>query len=233
MSVGRVKEISVFVDESGSFESDEESSRYYLICLLFHDQSVDIAEWLANLQNYLAATDLGSEHCVHVGPLIRREAEYANMRREDRKAIFRKMMAFVRKADISYRCFKIDKHFNTADAAVHDSLRNELTRFLSERVEFFSSYDRLKVYYDGGQRQVSDLLREVFQMYSSIVEYVPNVRPENYRLFQAADLLCSIELVAVKIDAGEKLTTSEIRFFGSERDFKREILRQIRRKEMV
>lgn len=233
MSVSRVKEISVFVDESGSFESDEESSRYYLICLLFHDQSADITEWLTNLREYLAATNLGAEHCVHVGPLIRREAEYANMRREDRQAVFRKMMAFVRKADVSYRCFKIDKHFNTADAAVHDSLLNELTRFLIEHVESFSSYDRLKVYYDGGQRQVSDLLREAFRMYSSKVEFVPNVKPENYRLFQAADFLCSIELVAAKIEAGEKLTASEIRFFGSERDFKREILRQVRRKEMA
>ena len=31
-------DISVFVDESGSFDSDDESSRFYLICLVVHDQ---------------------------------------------------------------------------------------------------------------------------------------------------------------------------------------------------
>ena len=34
-----MKELSVFVDESGEFGS---SSKYYLVTLLFHDQSIDI-----------------------------------------------------------------------------------------------------------------------------------------------------------------------------------------------
>ena len=38
MSKRRVREISIFVDESGSFESDEASSRFYLICFVMHDQ---------------------------------------------------------------------------------------------------------------------------------------------------------------------------------------------------
>ena len=37
LSGDRTKEISVFVDESGSFEPDEESSRYYIVCFVFHD----------------------------------------------------------------------------------------------------------------------------------------------------------------------------------------------------
>lgn len=40
--MNKTKEISVFIDESGSFEPDEESSRFYLICLVFHDQSSSI-----------------------------------------------------------------------------------------------------------------------------------------------------------------------------------------------
>ena len=56
-----------------------------------------------------------------------------------------------------------------------------------------NSYDKLKVYYDDGQAQVKELLREAFGMFSSITEFVEDVKPEKYRLFQAADLLCSIE----------------------------------------
>jgi hypothetical protein len=33
------KDISVFVDESGRFAPDSNSSRYYLICLVLHDQA--------------------------------------------------------------------------------------------------------------------------------------------------------------------------------------------------
>lgn len=35
----KVKEISVFVDESGTFDPDAEASRFYLVCMVFHDQS--------------------------------------------------------------------------------------------------------------------------------------------------------------------------------------------------
>lgn len=38
MSGGGTKEISVFVDESGSFDGNSKSSQYYLICMVFHDQ---------------------------------------------------------------------------------------------------------------------------------------------------------------------------------------------------
>ena len=103
------------------------------------------------------------------------------------------MMAFVRKVNISYGCFKIDKHFNQAPTAVHDKLLQGLNRFLIDHADMLNSYDKLKVYYDDGQAQVKELLREAFGMFSSITEFVEDVKPEKYRLFQAADLLCSID----------------------------------------
>ena len=227
--MSRTKEISVFVDESGSFEPDEESSRFYLICLVFHDQSSSIATLIDTLELFLEQAGLGRSHCVHVGPLIRREDEYNQMHREERQAIFRRMMAFVRKSDISYRCFMIDKHFNNGDTAVHDKLLQDLVRFLVGYSEILNTYDKLKVYYDNGQSQVRDLLKEAFTMFSAKTEFMSSVKPENYRLFQAADLLCSIELAAAKIEQGG-LSISESRFFGSARDFKRDILKQARSK---
>ena len=227
-----VKEISVFVDESGSFEPDEESSRYYLICLLMHDQSHDLSEWIGNLERSFVASGLDAGHCVHVGPLIRREGEYLSMLREERQLIFRRMMAFVRKADVTYHCFMIDKHFNDGDCAVHDKLLQDIIRFLVDHSDLFNSFDKLKVYYDDGQHQVSSLLKEAFSMFSSITEFVPDVKPESYRLFRAADLVCSIELFAAKLDAGEPMTVSERKFFGEDREFKRDILRVIRRKSI-
>jgi len=225
----KTKEISVFVDESGSFQPDEKSSRYYIVCFVFHDQSCDISPWTASLESYLENIGLGPQHCIHVGPLVRREAEYANMPRETRQAIFRRMMAFVRKADISYKCFRLDKHFDNRDCAVHDKLLQDITRFLVAQADGINTYDKLKVYYDNGQTQLKDLLLEAFAMFSSKTEFVPDVHPNAYRLFQAADLFCTLELAALKIEAGE-MSTSEKRFFGDVREFRRNILKQLRQK---
>ena len=74
-----------------------------------------------------------------------------------------------------------------------------------------------------------DLLLEAFAMFSSKTDFVPAVHPESYRLFQAADLFCTVELAAAKARNGE-LSVSEKRFFGESRDFLRNILRPLRNK---
>lgn len=184
---------------------------------------------MLQLDSFLESVGLGSHHCVHVGPLVRREGEYSTMLRETRQAIFRRMAAFVRKSPITYRCFSIDKHFDSRDAAVHDHLLQGITRYLISRTDEFNSFDKVKVYYDNGQSQVKSLLAEAFAIYSSKTEFVPNVHPNAYRLFQAADLLCTVELVAAKAMDGE-MSASERRFFGEKREFLRNILRPIRSK---
>ncbi len=229
MSSKNIREVSVFVDESGSFEPDEESSRYYIVCFVFHDQSNDISPWVSQLEAYLESIGLGAQHCVHVGPLVRREGEYSNMLRELRQAIFRRMAAFVRKAAISYKCFAVDKHFDKRDVAVHDRLLQGITRFLVTQAEEINTFDKVKIYYDNGQAQVKDLLLEAFAMFSSKTDFVPAVHPESYRLFQAADLFCTVELAAAKARNGE-LSVSEKRFFGESREFLRNILRPLRNK---
>ena len=50
------------------------------------------------------------------------------------------------------------------------------------------------------------------------------------RLFQVADLICTLELLKVKIEHG-KLSNSEERIFHSKRDLKKDFLKGIRKKE--
>ena len=87
----------------------------------------------------------------------------------------------------------------------------------------------MKIYYDNGQTQVRNLLSEAFAMFSSKTEFIPDVHPESYRLFQAADLLCTVELAAAKARDGG-MSVSERRFFGENREFFRNILRPLRGK---
>jgi len=214
--MGGVKEISIFVDESGSFvpESEDKASRHYLLCMVFHDQADDISSEVARLEESLELLGVGRDHCLHAGPLIRREQDYANMTREERRALMRRMFIFFEKAPVTYRSFRIDKHFNTANMAIHDTLLQEIVSFLVEQRDSFNAYDRLKIYYDYGQEQVTALLREAFAIFSSKVEWVENVAPDKYRLFQAADLACTLELVRAKIEDEGWISNSEYAFFG-------------------
>ena len=153
------KEISVFVDESGSFEPDAASSRFYMVCMVFHDQSKSISDSIARLDGMLANMGLEPNHCVHAGPLIRREKEYAQMSREERRRIFDRMIAFLRKTDISYRCFCVDKRLLGINQSVHDPLLQQILSFLMVNAETFNSYDALKIYYDNGQAPLTELLK--------------------------------------------------------------------------
>jgi len=224
---GRSKEVSVFVDESGSFDSSPDPSRYYIVCLVFHDQGTPIAADLAELGRHLVELGLPEDHCVHAGPLIRREQDYVTMSRDERRLIFTRMLAFVRHLDITYRCFFVDKKFITKTEAIQGELLNQMAAFLLENRSVFDGYDKLKVYYDDGQAQVKDLLKSAFAPFSSKTEFVPEVAPERYRLFQAADLLCTLELTRIKLEVEHQISVSEKKFFVSIQNLKKHYLKQI------
>ena len=56
--MNNTKEISVFVDESGSFDPDRQSSRYYMICMVFHNQDIDISHEINALEDSLESIGL-------------------------------------------------------------------------------------------------------------------------------------------------------------------------------
>ena len=224
------REISVFVDESGSFEADRSSSRFYMVCMVFHDQAVDIKGNVENLNKTLTDMGLQPTHCVHAGPLIRREKEYATLSREERRGIFGRMMAFLRKTDISYKCFCIDKTLLGDRKDVHDPFLQSIVRFLIANSAEFTRFDTLKVYYDNGQAPLSMLLKEAFAIFSSRTVFVPAVEPTNFRLFQVADLACTIELARCKLSLNEGLSESENVFFGGTKNFKKNYLKLLDRK---
>ena len=59
-----MEELSIFVDESGRFQHPDPSSRFYIIGMVFHDQSSDISHLVADLAR--AEAEIGIEnHCFH------------------------------------------------------------------------------------------------------------------------------------------------------------------------
>jgi len=223
----RSKEISVFVDESGSFDSSPIPSRYYIVCLVFHDQDISISSDVAELGRHLVELGLPENHCVHAGPLVRREQEYAFMSREERRLIFTRMLAFIRRLNIAYRCFVVDKKFVTTTESIRADLSRQLSLFLLRNRSVFDLYERLKVYYDNGQGQIKSLLKEAFAPFSSKTDFIPEVTPEKYRLFQVADMLCTLELTRVKLEVERRISESEKKFFVSIQNLKKRYLKQV------
>ena len=109
----------------------------------------------------------------------------------------------------------------------------QLVDFIEEHRELFECIDKVKIYYDAGQKQVSRLLEETFtENLSSPLEFAQGVRQDSYKLLQVADLICTVRLIEVRLQDGGELTKSENRFFGGQRDFQRNILKRIKRKEI-
>ena len=226
------KTLSVFVDESGNFKFPDRDSRFYIVGLVIHDQTHSIDTLVADLER--SEREIGLEdHCFHAGPLIRREKAYAAMSRAWRGRIFSRMMAFAHRVPFRYRCLSVDKKFIASVDQIVPRLQTQLAEFLRSRRADMESVGMIKVYYDCGQSPVTTLLHDTFTQETSCpVEFVQNVKPQRYRLFQIADLVCTLHLIELKIKAQIPMTPSEFSFFGSPRIFQHNILRRIKVKEI-
>ncbi len=67
-----MKELSIFVDESGDFGKYTPLSPYYIITMIFHDQKENIQPFIAKLNKELSFLNLNNL-CIHTGPIIRKE----------------------------------------------------------------------------------------------------------------------------------------------------------------
>ena len=104
-----MKELSIFVDESGDFGEYEKHAPYYIITMIMHDQSVDISNEIWKLNEALKNMGYGNEQAIHTEPLIRRENPYRYFQPNERRAIFSKLFYFTLACDIKYKSFVYKK----------------------------------------------------------------------------------------------------------------------------
>ena len=225
-----MKELSIFIDESGDFGEYNHHSPYYIITMVFHEQKEDIQAAIIRLNQELSYLGL-SDLCIHTGPIIRKEEVYINMSIDERRRIFNKMVAFIRQIHIRYKCFYIEKKHISDVVEATGKLSRQISHFIRHHYEEFLSFDHVKIYYDNGQVEVSKMLSSVFHA------LLPNlifrkVMPSEYKLFQAADLLCTLELVRLKLE-NHSFSRSEMQFFGNIRDLKKNYLKPLSRKEWL
>ena len=224
-----MRELSIFVDESGDWGEYKHHSPYYIITFVFHNQDIDISDDLSKLDADLL--NIGySGHCLHAGPIIRGEEDYKEVDIAQRQKILKKMMGFIRRMDIQYKSFYIEKkQFDNSLEAI-GRISKQLSIFIREHLQFFFRFDTVKVYYDNGQTEVNKILSSVLNALLDNVEFI-RVMPRDYRLFQVADFICTLTLVRLKMEHKE-MSRSETVFFENERTLKKQYLKHLDAKEL-
>ena len=210
-----MKETSIFVDESGDFGPFATHSPYYIVAFVVHNQSYDILPELTKLDKELSLLGYPN-HCVHVGPIIRKEPPYHMENIATRRKILHKMYAFMRHSKITFHTISINKKETTSPEELSEKLSKKIDAWIRENYQDFLDCDIVKLYYDGGQRELATVLSTVFHALLPNFEF-RRVKPDDYRLFQAADLVCSMRLLELKASA-HTLSTSEQVFFGGEKN---------------
>lgn len=223
------KRLSIFIDESGDFGSYEPHAPYYLVAMVLHDQNVDLTGNIAAFEAHLVNLDY-PQHAVHTGPLIRRESVYSNDFVENRKKLFNALFNFTRRLNIRYACAQIRKSECYDVISMTTRLSREIAKILYANEALWHNYDSVIIYYDNGQIELTKILTSVFNTLYTHVEF-RKVKPVDYKLFQVADLICTMELLSIKAETNS-FSRSELEFFGNVRDFKKNYLKPIQKKRL-
>jgi hypothetical protein len=223
------RQLSVFIDESGDFGSYQPHSPYYLVTMLLHDQNMDISPAIDTLDRQVI--NAGFEpHAIHTGPIVRREEKYHDSTIDERKKLLAALINFSRNVNVSYSLLRVDKRVGTNIIELTAKLSKQIQLFVNSHLSFFLSFDEIVVYYDNGQIELTRILTSTLTVLLSNVTF-RRVKPSDYKLFQLADMFCSLELTALKFETNT-VSRSEVSFFHSKRDFSKNYLKSIRRKRL-
>lgn len=161
-----IKELSVFIDESGDFGEITERPAYYLVTLLFHDQKNEIAANVKKLEDSIMNSGFDFEY-IHTGPVIRREDVFSGLSIDERRKLLFKMLNFIVSSPIAYEMAVVNR----------------------------------------------------------------KEAPQKYRLLQAADFICSMELLKIKKNEN-RLSKSEKLFFYKPQELKKTFFKAIDKKQL-
>ncbi|MDO4290864.1 MAG: DUF3800 domain-containing protein [Eggerthellaceae bacterium] len=224
-----MREISIFADESGDQGGH---SRCYALTLVFHDQDDDVETEFAKYRSGLLARQL-RDIPFHAGPLMNGHDDYESMELATRKSYFAQFFIMVQHLPVKYRTFVYKRsEMQEPDALTH-RMRQDITNLLFDELSFFQSFDKVKIYYDGGQDVVATALREA-------VEYVLSkgsvlyrkTKSSDFMLAQVADMLCTLEVTDRKYRANE-LTKTDEKMFGRSKAFRNNYMKAIKRKRLA
>ncbi len=219
-------EISIFADESGEAGTE---SKYYLLTLVFHAQNNSIADQITRYEQSLVNRSL-PDIPLHASPLLNGKDNYCDLDLGTRKQLLSAFFIMLQHLPINYRTLVYKKSEFPSDNALTARMKRDIVNMIFENLNYLQAFDRVKIYYDDGQTIVTNALHDAVE-YALATEAViyRGGEPKSFVLAQAADLICTLELTAIKYDSSEQTHTDK-RFFGTAGSFKKNWLKKIRKK---
>lgn len=224
-----MKELSVFVDESGDFGAYSNHSPFYLFSLVLHEQENLINDDVEFLNRKIIEHGFPM-HAIHTGPIIRNEGFYQQYTPNDRKKLFNDLLLFTNRVNIKYHVINVDKKEVIGTKMLVERLSKQLALFLRDNMGYFMNFDKIIVYYDYGQSEITTILTSVFNSFFNDVEF-RHVQPYEYKLFQVADMVCTLELSKLNFEIS-KISKSELTFYESRRKFRDYYYKTIKKKKI-
>lgn len=225
-----MRELSVFVDESGDFGEVKERPAYYLVSMVFHNQEIDISKEIKKLEESMKNSGFDLEY-IHTGPLIRREQIFSSYDIEERRKMLYKMLYFYNRCDVYHDTVIINRKENPNKILLTERLSKEITKLIKKHSTYFEQFDKVIVYYDNGQVELSGILNVALNDLFNEVEF-RKAEPQKYRLLQVADFVCSMELLKLKRKE-KRLSRSEEIFFYKPQELKKPFLKSLEEKRLI
>ena len=142
---------------------------------------------------------------------------------------FTKLFYFTIKSDIQYKTFVFEKKQFDNTLKLEGKMAKEMSFFIRSNLGFFQSFDNVILYYDNGQHELNRILNAVLSTELSHYD-IRKVLPKDYKLFQAADLICTLQLLSLKRERKE-LSNSELLLFHNERELNKQFIKPIMKKK--
>ena len=222
-------EISIFADASGE---QGFQSKYYALTLVFHDQSDPVVPVFEAYEQLLRDAGL-PDIPMHASPLLNGHDDYQRLSISQRKRLLAYFMSTLRKLPARY----VTLIYRKADYATLEQLgariKRDIVNIVFDHLALFQSFGAIKVYYDGGQSLVTQAIHGAveYALSKQAIVYRKG-SPTDYRLAQMADLICAIELTALKYENREQSATDE-RFFGPLGNFRKNYLKKVRKHRLA
>ena len=165
-----MKELSIFIDESGDFGEITERPAYYLVTLLFHDQKNEIASSVKRLEDSTKNSGFDFEY-IHTGPVIRREDVFSGLSIDERRKLLFKMLNFIVGSPITYEMVVVNRKEAPDKISLSGRLGRAISNVIVKHKAFFDGFDKIIVYYDNGQIELGAILNTVFSIHFPMLSF--------------------------------------------------------------
>ena len=204
-----MKELNIFIDESGDFGVNDNASDLYVVSIVFHSSLNNIEPFLNALNKRL--NKLQFTKMIHAADLIRHKGNYKSLSIDQRRKIFTAIYQFERKSPIKLKSIIVNKKYTDTYKLLKKQLTMELNESISNNLKYFQKFDKIIIYYDNGQSQLTSILEDIFKDFN--ISFINDFDKTKEKLFQVADMLTFIDKYYYKFKHNLYISKNEKIFF--------------------